>query len=114
MDLESLKPLLSILLWGALFFFMMRLGCGAHMTGGHGHGHGHHGRARVPDDNRSDTDLTKTDPVCGMQVTVASAKAATVRDGRTFYFCSTQCRDEFEAAPEKHAGPATAEEHRHG
>jgi xanthine dehydrogenase accessory factor len=35
------------------------------------------------------------DPVCGMTVAVAGAPTA-VRDGVTWYFCSTGCRDHFE------------------
>ena len=35
------------------------------------------------------------DPVCGMTVAVAGAPTA-VRDGVTWYFCSTGCRDQFE------------------
>ncbi len=46
MDTESIKPLVSILIWGGLFFSMMHFGCGAHLMGGHGHGHhGGHGDA---------------------------------------------------------------------
>ena len=33
--------MLSSLIWGGLFFLMMRFGCGAHMMGGHGR-HGRH------------------------------------------------------------------------
>ncbi len=65
MDAEALKPLLSLLLWGGLFFFMMRFGCGAHMVGGHGHHE--HGK---PDE----TPAPVKDPVCGMDVD--SAKRA--------------------------------------
>ena len=36
------------------------------------------------------------DPVCGMTVAVAGAPTA-VRDGVVWYFCSTGCRDRFEA-----------------
>jgi YHS domain-containing protein len=94
MDIASLKPLLSILLWGAVFFFMMRFGCGAHMAGGHGH-HGH---------GRDKHDGEHKDPVCGMSVTAESAKAATVHGGKTYYFCSATCRDNFEKAPDQYAG----------
>ena len=46
MDAESLKSLGWLLLWGGLFYLMMRYGCGAHMMGGHGgHNHGGHGNA---------------------------------------------------------------------
>lgn len=47
MDAESLKSLAWLLLWGGLFFVMMRYGYGAHMMGGRGHGsHGGHGMQR--------------------------------------------------------------------
>ena len=102
MDLESLKPVLSLLFWGALFFFMMRFGCGAHMMGGHGH------------HDRDDTADKQRDPVCGMDVERANAKAATVYGGKTYYFCSTSCRDKFEAAPSSYVNAAEAKGHHHG
>lgn len=92
MDGESLKSLGWLLLWGGVFFVMMRYGCGAHMMGGHGHGgHGGHGR-------------TTKDPVCGMDVAPDRAAAAAVREGVTYYFCSHSCRDKFEQAPDKYPG----------
>jgi xanthine dehydrogenase accessory factor len=39
------------------------------------------------------------DPVCGMTVSVADTKETAVRDGITYYFCSSHCRKQFEAAP---------------
>jgi len=33
-----------------------------------------------------------TDPVCGMQVEIASARWTAERDGETFYFCAPGCR----------------------
>lgn len=39
------------------------------------------------------------DPVCGMTIEEADAAATTEFDGRTFYFCSTACKDEFDANP---------------
>jgi YHS domain-containing protein len=98
MDAESLKSLGSLLLWGGLFFVMMRYGCGAHMMGGHGHGG--HGNA-PPDGNTKD-------PVCGMSVDPQKAAAAAMRAGVTYYFCSTSCRDKFEQTPDKYPGPAAA------
>ena len=86
MDTESLKSLGTLLFWGALFYLMMRFGCGAHMMGGHGHGgHGGHGGSGG-----------EKDPVCGMDVDSKRAAAASVHGGKTFYFCSTSCRDTFE------------------
>lgn len=105
MDIQSLKPLLSLVLWGVLFFLIMRVGCGAHMAGGHGH-HGGHGSDRDEGEQK--------DPVCGMAVTAGSAKAATVHKGRTYYFCSKSCRDKFEAAPGQYATDAGSGAHHHG
>lgn len=55
MDAESLKSLGWLLLWGGLFFVLMRYGCGAHMMGGHG-GHGGHGgqKGAGPEDEIKD------------------------------------------------------------
>jgi Cu+-exporting ATPase len=44
------------------------------------------------------------DPVCGMTIEEADAAATTELDGRTFYFCSTACKEEFDANPEDFAG----------
>ena len=97
MDAESIKSLLWILLWGGLFFLMMRYGCGAHIMGGHGH-HGGHGETEPTAGGKN------KDPVCGMTVDPKNAAAAAVHGGQTYYFCSTSCRDEFEKDPEKYGG----------
>ena len=47
MDAEGLKSLLWFVIFGALFFVMMRYGCGAHI-GGHRH-RGHHGGEGPPE-----------------------------------------------------------------
>jgi Cu+-exporting ATPase len=39
------------------------------------------------------------DPVCGMSVDMARAKASHAHAGRTYYFCGLKCRDRFVAAP---------------
>jgi YHS domain-containing protein len=107
MDAESLKSLGWLLLWGGLFFVMMRYSCGAHMMGGHGHeGHGGHGDATPGGDTK--------DPVCGMTVNSQKAAAASVRDGKTYYFCSGSCRDKFEQAPEKYVGSTAQREQQQG
>lgn len=104
MDPESLKSLGTLLFWGLLFFLMMRFGCGAHTMGGHGHGgHGKHG-----------ADGQERDPVCGMTVDPGVAAGASVHAGKTYYFCSTSCRDEFEKAPARYASAAARGEHQQG
>jgi YHS domain-containing protein len=44
-----------------------------------------------------------TDPVCGMKVDEKTAPAKTAYRGQTFYFCSTECKNTFDANPEKYA-----------
>jgi len=39
------------------------------------------------------------DPMCGMQVEVATARWTAERDGQTYYFCAPGCRRAFLAAP---------------
>ena len=107
MDSESLKSLGWLLLWGGLFYFMMRHGCGAHMMGGHG-GHGHGGHEEAPKG-----DAVK-DPVCGMTLEAKNAAAAAVRDGSTYYFCSNSCRDKFEQASAELVDAPNARENQHG
>jgi P-type Cu+ transporter len=48
------------------------------------------------------------DPVCGMTVDPASARASTVHDGQTYYFCCPSCKAKFEADPARHVHPAPA------
>ena len=43
------------------------------------------------------------DPVCGMQLSEASAPAQAEYKGKTYYFCSPACRATFEKNPEKYA-----------
>jgi xanthine dehydrogenase accessory factor len=43
------------------------------------------------------------DPVCGMTVTIATAKHKAEHGGRTYYFCCGGCRERFVAAPERYA-----------
>jgi len=59
---------------------------------------------------------TSEDPVCGMEVDESKAKAATRTadyKGRTYYFCSDDCKEKFDKQPTKYAwkvspSPATA------
>jgi xanthine dehydrogenase accessory factor len=44
------------------------------------------------------------DPVCGMEVAVATATETAVYGGRTFYFCASGCRSRFEAEPTRYLG----------
>jgi YHS domain-containing protein len=47
------------------------------------------------------------DPVCGMMVTEAKARAAnrfSEHQGKTYFFCNDGCKQEFDAAPAKYLG----------
>ena len=114
-----METLLYFLLWGGLIFLMMRFGCGAHVMG-HGHGqHNGHGKDEQSDQTQlrwvpPDTDI---DPVCGKTVHPKQAKSA-VHDGTVYYFCSNECRERFEAAPQVYVGRNALQqshtEHSHG
>lgn len=94
------ESVLYLLVLAALFFVMMRFGCGAHVMG-----HGHHrdgARAGASPGRGSAPPEKATDPVCGMTVETASAKSA-VHEGRAYYFCSQGCREKFEANPAAYA-----------
>ena len=39
------------------------------------------------------------DPVCGMQIEKSDAAGQSDYEGRTFYFCSSACKEQFDANP---------------
>lgn len=87
----------SFLLFAALFYFMMRFGCGSHAV--HGHHPAGHGEA---------TGRTKKDPVCGMDVEQGRVYSE-VFAGLEYRFCSRKCLDKFDAEPQRFAsGRASA------
>ena len=43
------------------------------------------------------------DPVCGMSVEPQSAAGSAEHDGKTYYFCSASCREQFQKEPGKYA-----------
>lgn len=101
MDGETLKWLLTMATWGVVFWVMMRYGCGAHMFRGRHVHQGHGGTASEV-----------KDPVCGMSVRPQASAAAAVYRGETYYFCSRNCRDRFEASPGRYgAGASDAHPH---
>ena len=52
----------------------------------------------------SDRPHTATDPVCGMDVEVATARWISEHEGETYYFCASGCKTAFENAPAQYAG----------
>jgi Cu+-exporting ATPase len=51
------------------------------------------------------------DPVCGMDVTYETAQARSEHDGQTYYFCSLDCKEQFDRNPEHYV--QHEELHRH-
>lgn len=45
-----------------------------------------------------------TDPVCGMAVDESKAAATADYRGRTYYFCSQNCKATFDKAPARYGG----------
>jgi YHS domain-containing protein len=50
--------------------------------------------------------LMETDVVCGMEVDPEEVTEMTEYKDRTYYFCSKECKDQFEADPKKYAQAA--------
>ncbi len=46
------------------------------------------------------------DPVCGMEVDKNKAQEKANYQGKTYWFCSKQCRQEFEKNPQRYATKA--------
>ncbi len=108
-----MEALLYFAFWGALIFLMMRVGCGAHIMG-RGHGAGQAGGRCGQEDNaelRWVPPKTDTDPVCGKTVTTDRAKPS-VHAGHVYYFCSRECREVFEAAPDLYVSGGDPEQPR--
>jgi len=63
----------------------------------------------MEDGRFSDMGQLATDPVCGMSVEVANARASLRHEGETYYFCSNGCSWEFQTSPGAFVRTATAE-----
>jgi len=97
--------LLYLALLGGFILLMMRFGCGAHLMG---HGHGKKSEpGGGADGERQElrwvAPKKALDPVCRKSVATGSAKPS-VFDGNVYYFCSRECREVFEAAPDIYLG----------
>lgn len=52
-----------------------------------------------------------TDLVCGMTIDSEAAAGQSQFEGRTFYFCSSQCKRQFDADPSRYtSSPSTKAE----
>lgn len=51
--------------------------------------------------------LDHEDPVCGMEVQPGRAAGKSDYNGTTYYFCSEQCKERFDRAPDQYLGRKT-------
>jgi YHS domain-containing protein len=103
---------------GAFIYYLMKNSrgcCGGHEHGGHGehenhegvepggegHHAGHHEMQRQEKTNQTRAAALQ-DPVCGMAVQSKSASLTSEHLGRTFHFCSEQCRKLFDLHPTRY------------
>ncbi len=93
---------LTVLVWGGALFLMMRLGHSRPGKSGQGDS-----RQPAVADSRTAAETgdlrwlppeEEVDPICGRTVRTATAKTS-VRNGWVYYFCSSACRETFEAGP---------------
>lgn len=47
------------------------------------------------------------DPVCGLEVDPSEAPAKETFEGRTYFFCTENCRRKFVEAPERYIGASS-------
>lgn len=53
----------------------------------------------------TDGDSMQKDPVCGMMVDEKKAQSKSEHEGRTFYFCSANCKGTFDKDPHRYGHP---------
>lgn len=106
--------ILFLVLIGVVIYMMMKGGgcCGGHDHGSHGghkgHGNGDTGNEELPHKHNSGTkiemagNISEKDPVCGMEVNDNGIETSYL--GKTFHFCSEQCKKLFNLNPNKYAG----------
>lgn len=47
--------------------------------------------------------MAALDPVCGMTIEESDAVGTSDYQGKTYYFCSKDCKEEFDANPDDYA-----------
>ena len=101
---------LSILLFVAVFYLMMRYGCGAHMhAGGCGYSSDAGSKRHKALGNHSNEKQITRDPVCGMQIQSERPSYSADYGPDTYYFCSKECYRRFQEKPESFAEVARTE-----
>lgn len=64
--------------------------------------HQHNHSANKSDSEPNSDSKTFKDPVCGMNVSMSSAKGTVTYQKTKYFFCSLKCKDKFESKPEKY------------
>ena len=103
-----MDQILNILFWAAFIFVMMKYGCGSHIMG-HRHnksGPNENGGASKNNAIRLIPPEKDVDPVCKKVVHTHNSKPS-IHDGSVYFFCSRECREIFEAAPNLYIGPGS-------
>lgn len=99
----KVSSILSIIIFGGLFYLMMRkggCGMGHRGHGGYGSGDGQGRHSNHEEGSGSGGSRMIKDPVCGVFVdlqTLISSKHM----GQNFYFCSPACKENFDKEPMK-------------
>ena len=70
-------------------------------TEAHGHDHHHH-----QEETGSEETAVAIDPICGMEVVMATAQHTYDYQGQTYYFCCPGCQGRFARDPEKYSAVA--------
>jgi YHS domain-containing protein len=91
--------LFSLIVFALLFYFMMRFGCGAHMT------HGHHSHT----DNAQDQQEL-FDPINGEQVEENEGYGK-LHNGKLYRFTSKENLNEFDKNPDKFINKTLGDQH---
>ena len=60
-------------------------------------------RAKLQPPTIEERPAEATDPVCGMQVEIPTARYTSEHGGETYYFCGPSCKRTFEKEPRKYA-----------
>tara|TARA_R110000787_G_scaffold181008_3_gene293159 strand:+ start:94190 stop:94525 length:336 start_codon:yes stop_codon:yes gene_type:complete len=97
-----MDSILYFLFWAAFIFVIMRFGFGSHIMG-HSDGTAA-GAGQSSEKLRWTPPKTDVDPICQKVIHTNNAKPS-VHDGNIYYFCSRECREIFEAAPDLYVGP---------
>lgn len=99
MEDGAMETILYFLFWAGIIFLFMRFGCGAHIMGHGGHGKKERGPNHKTDSPRWVPPSKDIDPVCKKSIQTENAKSS-VYAGQVYYFCSRECRERFETAPD--------------